>query len=142
MEVEYAFLADAADAPPSGKLYVLGGGFDQISAHSFPAVHLYMSLVVKLRLHPTECDRQHRIEIELWDQDGQSVGPKLNAEFSARRHANNPTRPVFVQLVLSAIGQQFPRPGSYDFHIVVNGQHLKTVQLYLEQVANPASTGP
>jgi len=39
MHIEYAFLADAADASPTGKLYVLGGGIDELIVPQFPAVH-------------------------------------------------------------------------------------------------------
>lgn len=143
MEVEYAFLADAAVSPPDGKLYVLGGGIDEIRASSFPAIHPYVSLVVKLKLHPTECERQHQLEIELWDSDGHRIGPQVAGAFSAARRPI--PRPTFVQLVLNVVGAQFPRPGAYDFHIVVNDQHLKTVPVFLVETppqVEPAQPSP
>ncbi len=135
MEVEFAFLADAAQA--ESKLYILGAGIEAIRAQQFPAAHPYMSFVLKLRLHPTECDRQHRLEIEVWDPDGNRIGPQLSSQFSAGRHATDPTRPVFVQTVLNIVGMEFSKAGAYAFHIIVNGQHAKTVDLHLED-AGPA----
>lgn len=55
MHVEYAFLADAAEAPTTGKLYVLGGGIDELIVPRLPAVHRRLSLVAKLRPDATEC---------------------------------------------------------------------------------------
>lgn len=129
MEVEYAFLADAAQVSGS-KLYVLGGGFNQITAPQFPVLHPYMTLVTKLSLHPMECDKQHKLEIELWDPDGQRLAV-VSGEFSAARQAFDPTKQVFAQLVLNIGNQKFPKPGDYAFHIAANGHHLKTLPLCL-----------
>jgi hypothetical protein len=133
MEVEYAFLADAAQTSSDGKLFVLGGGIDRIFAKKFPAVHPYMSLVLKMKLHPTECEREHNLELELWDPDGNLVGGKISGKFSATRQKGG--RPSFVQLVLSIVQARFTGPGDYAFHIVIDGQHKKEVSLYLEESA-------
>ena len=132
MEVEYGFLADGAQTSSDGKLYVLGGGIDRIFAKQFPAVHPMMALVLKIRLHPSECEREHNLELELWDPDGNPIGGKLTAAFSAGRQEKG--RDSFVQLVLNILQQQFPRPGDYGFQIVIDGQHKKTASLYLEQI--------
>jgi len=134
MELEFALLADAAASPPDGKLYILGGGFDQIRAQQFPATHGSIALVVKLRLHPTECNRQHTLEIELWDPDGNQAGPAISGEFSAQRNPDSPTRSSYVQLVFNIIGLQFPSAGEYEFHIIVNEQHLKTIPLSITAI--------
>jgi len=140
VEVEYAFLADAAQAT-DGKLHVLGAGIDEIRAPDFPCVHPYMSLVVKLELHPSECDRDHGLEIELWDPDGNRIGPQLKGVFSASRDSDHPTRSVFVQMVLNIMGAEFPDPADYAFQVIVNGQHMKEVRLRLVRHKAPAG-GP
>jgi hypothetical protein len=133
MEVEYAFLADAAQSSSDGKLYVLGGGFDEIRAAKFPAVHPQMALVLKLSLHPSECEREHKTRIELWDADGNRVGPQLDAAFVAARRTDRPASDVYVQLVLNMLQTQFPKPGMYGFQISVDERHLKTVSLGIIQ---------
>jgi hypothetical protein len=137
MQVEYAFLADAAQTSADNKLYVLGGGIDEIGAPRFPATHPYMSLVVKLQLHPTECGRPHKLEIELWEQDGQRIGGRIEAEFSAERQKKG--RSSYVQMVLNIVGIQFPHSGDYAFQLVVGGEHRKTVPLHLEELPQPSS---
>jgi len=138
VEVEYAFLADAAQTSSDGKLYVLGGGIDRIYAKKFPIVHSSMSLVLKLKLHPTECEREHTLELELWDPDGNLVGAKVSARFEAKRQERG--RPGFVQLVLNVVQATFARPGDFAFQIVIDGQHYKSVSLYLEEVGSPDSS--
>jgi hypothetical protein len=134
VEVEYAFLADAADAPQhGGKLYLLGAGFDELYAPGFPVVHPYMAFVVKVKFHPSECGRTHSLEIELWDPDGQRIGPKVGGSVRAERNPAHPTRAVFAQVILGMFGTQFPRPGTYEFHIVIDDQHAKTVALHVEE---------
>lgn len=132
MDVEYAFLADGAQTAGDGKLYVLGGGIDRIFSQEFPARHPLLALVVKLKLHPIECEREHKMEIELWDRDGQRLGPKVDAQFKADRQPK--ARPGSVQIVLNFLGAEFPKPDDYEFHILVDGQHRKTVPLYVELV--------
>jgi hypothetical protein len=140
VEVEYAFLADGAQTSSDGKLYVLGGGIDRIFAGQFPATHPIMALVLKIKLHPSECEREHNLELELWDPDGNPIGGKISATFSANRQGGG--RDSFVQLVLNILQQQFPRTGDYGFQIVVDGQHKKTVSLYLEQIEGGSKQPP
>lgn len=133
MQAEFAFLADAAEAAPNGKLYVLGGGISEVFAPSFPWMHPVVTLVVNLRLHASECERLHKLDIQFWDADGNVLPPQLSAEFNAPRHRQHPARDVFLQLVFNIVGLQLPQPGEYDFHVVVDGQHLKTLPLYAQQ---------
>lgn len=138
MEVEYAFLADAAQTGPDGKLHVIGGGIDRIFSGQFPARHGLLSLVVKLRLHPTECERPHKLEIQLWDKDGHRLGPQIDGEFTAQKQPK--MRPGSLQTVLNLFGMEFPKADEYDFHIIIDGQHRKTLPLYVERIE--AGTAP
>jgi hypothetical protein len=38
VKVDFAFLAEAASAPPDGKFYVIGGGVNRVASPSFPVV--------------------------------------------------------------------------------------------------------
>lgn len=134
MEIELALLADAASTPPDGKLYILGGAFEELRATTFPVTHPAMSLVLRLKLHPTECDREHRLTIELWDTEGQRIGPQLAGPFRAQRRQDYPGRHSYVSLVFNLLGLQFAAPGEYNFHISVNGQHMRTVSLHLVKI--------
>ncbi len=142
VDIEYAFLADAAQTSPDGKLYVLGAGINQIKAVGFPAMHPQMSLVVKLNMHPSECDRAHSTDIELWDEDGSKIGGTMNRPFQVPRRKDFPARNVFFQMILNLIGTEFPRAGTYGFQISVDGRHIKSVPVELIQVEAPSTPEP
>lgn len=140
VDVEFAFLADAAQVSSDGKLYALGAGIDQIGAHAFPTVHPSLVLVLKLCLQPTECDRSHDLQIVLWDADGHPIGPPLIVQFSASRNQDHPTQPIFSQLILNIVNQRFVRPGEYGFYITVDGIQLKRIPLHVKEL--PTSNQP
>ena len=56
MDLDFAFLADAADVS-LGKLFVLGGAFDTIHVSSLPAIHPALAVVLRLLLGPMDLDR-------------------------------------------------------------------------------------
>lgn len=137
MQVEFAFLADAAQISTDGKLYVLGAGIDQINVPEIPALIVSIFLVVKLGLQPTECDRPHTLEVLEWDPDGKPVIQPLSIPFSASRHPSKPTHQVFVQLLANMVNQRFERPGEFGFYIIVDGIQLKAIPLLVQQIPTP-----
>jgi hypothetical protein len=97
-----------------------------------------MSLVVKIQLHPAECEREHGLEVELWDPDGTPIGGKVAGKFAAPRQQDG--RASFVQLVMNVLNAEFRVPGEYAFQVVVDGQLIKTLPIRLEQLQE-AKTG-
>jgi hypothetical protein len=53
-DIEYAFLADAAQTAPGQKFNVLGGGISRIGGPVFPLRHPHLALVVGLRVTAPE----------------------------------------------------------------------------------------
>lgn len=137
VDVEYAFLADSADAPPNGKLYVLGAGIDRITAANFPVVQPTITLVVKLRLHAAECGAPHTFTADLWDNDGQPCGVHIEQQFIAARNSERPAASVYAQLIMHLVGLRFSAPGDYSFELMVDGTHYKSISLALIQLPNP-----
>ncbi len=129
MELELGFLADSAQASPDGKLFALGIGIDRVLSKEFPAVHPMMALVLKFKLHPSECDEQHAFEIELWNPDGQPGGVKIDGNFSSARPEAG--KSGFVQLVVNLGQLRFETPGDYSFEVRVDKHHLKSIPLSL-----------
>lgn len=127
MDIEYAFLADEAKHE-SGKLSASGIGFDRIFAYGFPVVHEHMALVVKFRIARMEMDREHRLEIALWDPDGQPIGESLHQTFSARANSFEPGRPAFVQIVLNIEQTRFDSDGPHSIRVMVDDLELAVVQ--------------
>ncbi len=130
MQVEFAFPADAAIVTADGKISVLGAGIEDYRPPSYPATLASVSFVAKLRIHPSECEREHTLEIELWDPNGARIGQQIQAQFTPTRYAPDPARSVSLPLVLNFQQLAIPSPGVYEFHVIVDGTHLKQVGIH------------
>ncbi len=131
MQVDFAFLADAAVATPDGKISAIGLGFEDIGVPDFPATLQNMAFAVRLFIHPAECDREHTLSIQLWNPDGAIMDVHVEATFTSAKKVTNPTGNASLLLVLNLRDTVFPVPGSYAFHVIVDGTHLKEVPLHL-----------
>ena len=141
-KLDFAFLADAAEANLGRKFYVLGGGIDSIGAQTFPVVHPHMSLVVRLLLHPTEAGVDHALDIRLIDSDGGELA-RVNASFNARGPFQA-GREIAIPIVMNMTNTRFERAGDYSVEILIDNNHVKSLPLRLQQVspASPTSEPP
>lgn len=130
--LEFAFLADAAEAEPGRKFYVLGGGIDQIAGPAFPLVHPHMSLVMRFTVHPTELDRPHHLEVRMVDADGHELA-KIEGDIQTGADAP-PGREVAVNMVINMANSRFENPGDYSLDIVMNNQYQKSLPIRVSQV--------
>ena len=64
-EIEFAFLADSADARPGEKFHVLGGGVSRLGAHTFPFRHPHLALVIDLLVTSPELEKEHDVRFAL-----------------------------------------------------------------------------
>lgn len=133
MEVDFAFLADSAEAV-EGKLYVMGGAFDTIWAKTLPTIHPRLSFVMRLVFSPAETGRVHQMEVSIMDGDGkrlQTVGGPLELK-DRNPHLPAGVRPSLLT-VLNFVNLKFEKFGSYSFEIVFNNTSGKSVPLRIAQ---------
>jgi hypothetical protein len=131
--LDFAFLADAAEAEPGRKFYVLGGGIDQIAGPAFPLVHPHMALLMRFLVHPAELGRRHRLEVRMVDADGRELA-KIEGDVEAE--APDPVgREVGINMVINMTNTRFERPGDYAIDILMNNQFLKSLPLRVSHVA-------
>jgi len=125
--LEFAFLADAAEAEPGRKFYVLGGGIDQIAGPEFPLTHPHMSLVMRFLVYPAEIGRTHHLEVRMVDADGGELA-RIEGDIQT-----GPTetigREVAVNMVINMGNSRFERPGDYALDIMMNNQFQKSLPL-------------
>lgn len=134
-KLDFAFLADAAEAIPGRKFYVLGGGIDSIGAAAFPVVHPHMSLVLRLHLHPTEVGTDHVLDVRLIDSDGGELA-RVNGNINARGPAQ-PGREIAIPIVMNMVNTRFETAGDYSVEILLDNNHVKSLPLRLQQVSAP-----
>jgi len=112
-----AFLADAAQVT-AGKLYVLGGAFDTITARSFPAVHRSLAVVLVAEVGPGDRNRDLQIRIQLLDEDGTELGIESKGNLRVGAPSALPAGASSLVPLVSAFGNvRFPAAGGYVFHI-------------------------
>jgi len=130
--LDFAFLADAAEAEPGRKFYVLGGGIDQIAGPEFPLTHPHISLVMRFIVHPTELGLTHHLEVRLVDADGHELA---RIEGDIQTAPSEPSgREVGVNMVINMANPRFEAAGDFAFDIMMNNQFQKSLPLRVSQV--------
>ena len=141
MELDFAFLADAADVS-MGKLFVLGGAFDTIHVQAFPATHPVLAVVLRLLLGPLDLDRKHELQILLLDADGKHIA-SANGELTMPKAPGSP--PGWKQnviLPLRFFNVPFKEEGHYSIEILADGKMAKAIPLRVILAPSPAAQGP
>jgi hypothetical protein len=141
-EIDFAFLADAAETQPGQKFHVLGGGISRIDGRSFPLVHPHLALVVGLLVTAPETGRAHDLRIVLLDPDGHEVA---GATGSIVAQGDRDARDAILTFSIDLWNLTFPAPGDYSFRILVNGSERKRLGLVLLRAAEagpPADPRP
>ena len=138
-DIEYAFLADAADARPGQKFAVIGGGVTRLGGHQFPLRHPHLALVCGLTVTSPEFNMEHDLQFMLLTPDGQQVS---NA--TAKIVANGPPdgRDTVLTFSLDMWNLSFPAPGDYSIRILVDGSERKRLPLVVEQTAAEQGARP
>jgi hypothetical protein len=127
-EIDFAFLADAAETQPGHKFHVLGGGISRIEGRTFPLRHPHLALVVGLLVTAPETDRAHDLRIVLLDPDGHEVAD-ASGSLVAQGHPDG--RDAILTFSIDLWNLTFPSPGDHSFRILVNGSERKRLALVL-----------
>jgi hypothetical protein len=127
-EIEYAFLADAAEAQPGQKFAVLGGGVSRIGGPQFPLRHPHLAMVVGLLLTTPELGAEHDLRFVVLSPDGDEI-----SSAGARIRAEGPRDGTDAVLTFSLDlwNLIFPGPGSYSIRILVDGSERKRLPLVI-----------
>ncbi len=136
-DVEYAFLADAAETAPGQKFHVLGGGVSQINGRVFPVIHPHLALVVGLRVSAVEGGREHELRFVLLGPTGQQVAEATGGLKAGTRPDG---RDEIVTFSIDLWNLTFPTPGDYSLRVMVNGSEQR--RLALAVLAMPDPAGP
>ena len=131
-DIEYAFLADAADARPGQKFAVIGGGVSRLGGPHFPLRHPHLALVCGLLVTAPELGTEHELQFVLLTPDG---GRLSNATAKVLASGSNDGRDSILTFSLDLWNLSFPEPGDYSIRIMVDGSERKRLPLVVEQRA-------
>lgn len=130
MNVELAVVADYANIAEGGKLNVMGI-FDQIYAPAFPSAHAYMVLAFRIRVEFDDQNAEHKVEIELLDEDGHRLG---GGGGKLAVGAIKPGERQSLSQILPFPGIVFPHAGEYSFTIRWDGNNVAKIPISLVQL--------
>ena len=141
-----AFLADSVQSV-DGKLYVLGAGWNRLTAGAFPARHDRVGIGILMTVETGEAG-EHNLELSLLsDRDlpvplfADPTGAEqfaLNASFQTQAPADG-LGDVQVPLALNLNGLAFPTPGTYAFSISVDGAEAERLPFRVSLVDTGAA---
>ena len=137
-EVDYAFLADAAQTAPGQKFHVLGGGVSQLNGRTFPLRHPHLALVVGLRITAVETGREHELRFVLLDPDGRQLA---EATGSLMAQGQTDGRDEIVTFSVDLWNLTFPAPGDHSLRVLVNGSEQRRLPLRVVALTEPAPPG-
>ena len=128
MRLQSAMLADAARVAES-KLYVFGGQWDRIYAHTFPATHAGLTVVLVIEVSYAEALTDHHLRVGLM-RDGDPVGPEARGLINVG-HApgTRPGAPSYVPIALTFESLRFDHPGRYEWAVTLNGESVGSIPL-------------
>ncbi len=127
MRVAFFFLADAAQASPDGKISVLGAGIEGIGSPSFPLVHPYLAVVLKLWSEEPEPQKEWVLTVALSAKDG--TPEKFRYQQVVQPTSINPAFRPSATLILNVTPLQLDLPGDYFFDLSVDGNVVDTIKL-------------
>lgn len=135
-DVEYAFLADAAEVQPGSKFHVLGGGITRLTGPAFPFVHPHLALVVGLRLTSVERNREHELGFVVTAPDGAQVASAAGRVIS---QGPNDANDVVLTIAIDLWNMTLNAAGEYSVRITIDGSERKRLPLVVA-AAREAST--
>lgn len=135
MKLTSAMLADAAQVQ-SGKLYVLGGGFDTISVRQLPATHRSISLAMVAEVGPDERQQDLELIVQLVDEDGAELGVMAKGKLRVGAPPNLPPgSPSIVPIVSPFHNITFAEAKGYAFVVSMNDTELTRVKFRVVKVS-------
>jgi len=129
-----AMLADAAQVQ-GGKLFVLGGGFDTISARVLPVIHRSLTVALVAEIEPDERHRDLEIGLRLVDEDGQELGVEAKGRLRVGAPPNLPPgSSSIVPIVSPFYNIEFADAKGYAFVVSFENEELARIRFRVVRV--------
>lgn len=141
MELKYGVLADYAGAGAGGKV-ILVGIFDtvfnlqNVNPVPLPAFFVFAAI----EAHVTE-GTEHSAVIHLTTGDGNDLPTPIRVELPFKFVPRGRGRKMLGNLFIGIPpGLLLPGNGSYEFNILMDGRHIGSIPLYVDEAAQAPQT--
>ena len=130
MRIEYALLADAAQAV-GGKVFVLGGGWNLFRAANYPApVHL--AIAMGLGFSSDEVGIKYPLNVVIADEAGVPIIPEMKGQVETGQLAMDSPKGASVKIPVAInVNMSVPHPGTYGIVVTAGSS---TAQLSFEAI--------
>jgi hypothetical protein len=135
MNIEAFLLCDFA-SDQHGKLNVVGA-FDSIFATKMPTVHPACTVAARIRFERIE-EGDHKVRVDVVDEDGKAVVPRLNGEISV--HIREDVASSVVNLVLHLQRVKFEKYGQYSINLAIDGKVEGSLPFTVRQPQNQSQS--
>ena len=132
MNIEAFLLCDAA-TDQQGKLNILGA-FDNIYAKKVPTVHPACAIVARIRFEKFE-EGNHPIRIHIIDEDGKSIGPKLDGKVNVRIIEDD-LDSIATNIVLNIQRLNFEKYGQYRIDLAIDNKIEGSLPFHVREAPN------
>ena len=137
MNIE-AFLLCQCATDSGGRLNVLGA-FDTLWANKVPVVCPSCSITARLRFSRIE-QGDHNVRINIINEDGRAVSPKLESTISVRLAENESS--CIRNIILNILQLKFENYGYYRIDLAVDGRQETSLPLKVMKVPARKPAGP
>jgi len=131
MNIEAFLLCDAA-TDQQGKLNILGA-FDNIFAKKMPTMHPACAVAARIRFEKIE-EGSHTIRIHIIDEDGKSIGPKLQGNINVR--IGDDVDSTATNIVLNIQRLKFEKYGQYRIDLAIDNQIKASLPFHVKVISD------
>ena len=136
MKIEWLILADAAQVVGE-KLYLLGGGWDRLTANSDFPLDYSISIALSVKVPWIETNQRHDIELEVTDQDHTKVLAKLDAGLEVGRPPGLPAGTEQRAQLAATFPIRIEAPGVYEINARIKDSDVPAERVTLTVVQSP-----
>ena len=140
MDVEWLILADAAQIV-GGKLYLMGGGWDVLTANAGFPVQQRCTIAAAFTIPWHETNRPHDVDIEITDGDGAGMGT-ISGKVEVGRPPGLPQGSDQRAQLTAEMPLTFQVPGTYVIIARVNGEEGKRVAFRVAAAPGASNAQP
>ncbi len=118
MKIEYAVLADAAQAV-GGKMFILGGGWNVFRVANYPAP-VQLAVAVGLGFTSNEVGIKYPLSLVIADEAGVPIVPEMKGQVETGQPASDTPKGLSVKVPVAInMNLAVPRPGRYGIVVTV-----------------------
>lgn len=118
-------LADGASIERSGKVYVLGGGWNRIFTRTVPTVYPQITVVLIFQFEPPDVTgEEFAVKVELITPDGSLAPQGATGTLGVLPEARQPGDLLSAPVVLPFFAVELKQFGTHHFRVLLEGEEL------------------